>query len=102
MNGNAVRVVLWGETVGYLTWDSSDWCTATAVFRFADDFLERGLDISPLGMSVHSEAARSHSSIRGAIRKIVLGDCIRYLPIRFPTIGETASSADGRKRTESA
>lgn len=65
MNGNAVRVVLWGETVGYLTWDSSDWRTATAVFRFADDFLERGLDISPLGMSVHSEAARSHSSIRG-------------------------------------
>ena len=24
MNGNAVRVVLWGETVGYLTWDSGN------------------------------------------------------------------------------
>ena len=46
MNGNAVRVVLWGETVGYLTWDSSNWRTTTAVFSFAKDFLDKGLDIS--------------------------------------------------------
>ena len=32
MNGNAIKVVLWGDTVGYLTWDSSDWRTETAVF----------------------------------------------------------------------
>ena len=36
MNGNAVRVVLWGDTVGYLTWDSSNWRTTTAVFSFAN------------------------------------------------------------------
>ncbi|MDE5611883.1 MAG: type II toxin-antitoxin system HipA family toxin, partial [Odoribacter sp.] len=65
MNGNAVRVVLWGETVGYLTWDSSNWRTSTAVFRFAKDFLEKGLDISPLRMSVASDVARLRLSIRG-------------------------------------
>ena len=54
MNGNAVRVVLWGETVGYLTWDSSNWRTTTAVFSFAKDFLDKGLDISPLRMSIVS------------------------------------------------
>ena len=41
MNGNAVRVVLWGETVGYLTWDSSNWRTTTAVFSFAKDFFDK-------------------------------------------------------------
>ena len=41
MNWNAVRVVLGGETVGYLTWDSSNWRTTTAVFRFAKDFLDK-------------------------------------------------------------
>ncbi len=65
MNGNVVRVVLWGETVGYLAWDSSNWRTTTAVFRFAKDFLEKGLDISPLRMSIHSDAAQSRLNIRG-------------------------------------
>lgn len=69
MNGNAVRVILWGETVGYLTWDASDWRTATAVFRFAKDFLAKGLDISPLGMSIASDAAQACLSIRGGSSK---------------------------------
>ena len=69
MNGNAVRVVLWGETVGYLTWDSSDWRTATAVFSFAKDFLDKGLDISPLKMSVASDLVQSRQSIRGTSPK---------------------------------
>lgn len=57
MNGNAVRVVLWGETVGYLTWDSSNWRTTTAVFSFAKDFLDKGIDISPLRLSHHKVSA---------------------------------------------
>ena len=69
MNGNAVRVVLWGETVGYLTWDSSDWRTATAVFSFAKDFLDKGHDISPLKMSVASDLVQSRQSIRGTSPK---------------------------------
>ena len=65
MNGNAVRVVLWGETVGYLTWDSSNWRTTTAVFGFAKDFLDKGIDISPLRMSIASPLVQSRQSIRG-------------------------------------
>ena len=69
MNGNAVRVVLWGETVGYLTWDSSNWRTTTAVFSFAKDFLDKGLDISPLRMSIGSKLFQSRQSIRGTSPK---------------------------------
>ena len=65
MNGNAVRVVLWGETVGYLTWDSSNWRTTTAVFSFAKDFLEKCWDISPLRMPIDSPLVHSRQSIRG-------------------------------------
>jgi len=69
MNGNAVRVVLWGETVGYLTWDSSNWRTTTAVFSFAKDFLDKGLDISPLRMSIGDDLVRARQSIRGTSPK---------------------------------
>ena len=65
MNGNAVRVVLWGDTVGYLTWDSSSWRTTTAIFSFDRKFLEKGLDISPLMMPLHSNLVKSGQSIRG-------------------------------------
>ena len=67
MNGNAVRVVLWGETVGYLIWDSSSWRTTTAVFSFAREFIEKGLDISPLMMPLQSYLVQSGQSIRGKV-----------------------------------
>ena len=73
MNGNAIKVALWGDTVGYLTWDSSDWRTATAVFRFSEDFLDRGLDISPLRMSLNSILVQSHQNIRGTSPKSRFG-----------------------------
>lgn len=69
MNGNAVRVVLWGETVGYLIWDSTHWSTTTAVFSFAKDFLETGLDISPLRMPLGSNLVQARQSIRGTSPK---------------------------------
>ena len=73
MNGNAIKVVLWGDTVGYLTWDSSDWRTETAVFRFSEDFLDRGLDISPLRMPLNSILVQSHQNIRGTSPKSRFG-----------------------------
>ena len=73
MNGNAIKVVLWGNTVGYLTWDSSDWRTETAVFRFSEDFLDRGLDISPLRMPLNSILVQSHQNIRGTSPKSRFG-----------------------------
>ena len=73
MNGTAVRVVLWGETVGYLTWDSSNWRTTTAVFSFSKDFLDKGLDISPLMMSIGSNLVQSRQSIIGTNHKSRFG-----------------------------
>ena len=73
MNGNVVKVVLWGKTVGYLSWDKSNWRTETSVFQFDRDFLSLGWDISPIRLSVSSKIARSGISIRGGNPKDVFG-----------------------------
>lgn len=73
MDGNVVKVVLWGETVGYLTWDKSNWRTETSVFQFDRDFLNLGWDISPIKLSISSKIARSGISIRGGIPKDIFG-----------------------------
>lgn len=51
METNAVKVKLWGMDVGYLSWDKK---AGAAVFEYEASFLEEGLDIAPLTMSVHS------------------------------------------------
>ena len=79
MNGNAVRVVLWGETVGYLYWDSSSWRTTSSIFRFDKDFPSKGLDISPFMMSIHSPQAQGGLNIRGGSPK----NAFRGLPPVF-------------------
>ena len=73
MNGNVVKVVLWGKTVGYLSWDKSNWRTETSVFQFDRDFLTLGWDISPIKLSISSKIARSGISIRGGIPKDIFG-----------------------------
>lgn len=73
MNGNVVKVVLWGKTVGYLSWDKSNWRTETSVFQFDRDFLTLGWDISPIELSISSKIARSGLSIRGGNPKDVFG-----------------------------
>ena len=73
MNGNVVKVVLWGKTVGYLSWDKSNWRTVTSVFQFDRDFLALGWDISPIKLSISSKIARSGISIRGGNPKDVFG-----------------------------
>ena len=73
MNGNVVKVVLWGKTVGYLSWDKSNWRTETSVFQFDRDFLTLGWDISPIRLSISSKIARSGISIRGGNPKDVFG-----------------------------
>ena len=73
MNGNVVKVVLWGKTVGYLSWDKSNWRTETSVFQFDRDFLSLGWDISPIKLSISSKIARSGISIRGGNPKDVFG-----------------------------
>ena len=73
MNSNVVKVVLWGKTVGYLSWDKSNWRTETSVFQFDSNFLTLGWDISPIRLSISSKIARSGISIRGGNPKDVFG-----------------------------
>lgn len=64
MNGNIVKVSLWGKTVGYLTWDKTDWRTESSVFQFDRAFLSTGWNISPLLMPLDSRQGQSGLDIR--------------------------------------
>lgn len=68
---NTVKITLWDKTVGYITWDKSDWSKETSVFKFDSSFLEKGLDISPLQMSISSPARKAGIPIRGGNPKNV-------------------------------
>ena len=59
---NTVKIELWGMTVGYLTWDKSNWRTETSVFKFDSDFLSKELDISPLRMSIYGTSAQGRQT----------------------------------------
>ena len=71
MNGNVVKVVLWGKTVGYLSWDKTNWRTETSIFQFDKDYLSHGWDISPIQLSLSSKMAHSGLDIRGGNPKNV-------------------------------
>lgn len=76
---NTVKITLWDYTVGYLTWDASDWRKETSVFKFDSSFLERGLDISPLKLSINSSVAKAGIPLRGGNSK----DVFKGLPPVF-------------------
>jgi len=76
---NTVKITLWDCTVGYLTWDSSDWRKESSVFKFDSSFLDKGLDISPLQMSVNSPAGKAGIPMRGGNPK----DLFKGLPSVF-------------------
>lgn len=75
---NTVKITLWDNTVGCLTWDSSDWRKESSVFKFDSSFLEKGLDISPLQMSINSPARKAGIPVRGGNPK----DLFKGLPLR--------------------
>lgn len=58
METNVVKVKLWGMDVGYLSWDKK---ANVAIFEYEPSFLEQGLDIAPLTMSIDS--ARSQKQL---------------------------------------
>lgn len=76
---NTVKITLWDNTVGYLTWDSSDLRKESSVFKFDSSFLEKGLDISPLQMSINSPARKAGIPVRGGNPK----DLFKGLPPVF-------------------
>ena len=51
METNAVKVKLWGYDVSFLYWDKK---AQSAVFEYESSFLEKGVDIAPLTMSINS------------------------------------------------
>jgi len=70
METNVVMVKLWGMPVGYLSWDKK---TDSAVFEYEPEFLNKGLDIAPLTMSIHSPRSRKHIPWTGDKDKLYLG-----------------------------
>ncbi len=69
MNGNVVKVSLWGKTVGYVSWDKANWRTETSVFQFDRDFLSSGWNISPLMLPIDSREVQNGLDIRGGSPK---------------------------------
>ena len=76
---NTIKITLWGNVVGYLLWDKSNWKTETSVFKFDSSFLDKGLDISPIAMSIHDPRCLSGLPLRGGNPK----DPFRGLPPVF-------------------
>lgn len=70
METNVVRVELWGIDVGYLSWDRKK---EIAVFEYEPSFLEKGLDIAPLTMSIDSERSRKQMPWTGDKDKLYHG-----------------------------
>jgi len=62
METNAVKVTLWGMTVGYLSWDKK---AKVAVFEYEPAFLAKKLDIAPLNMSIYAPRSQKHIAWMG-------------------------------------
>ena len=63
-------VKLWGMPVGYLSWDKK---SDVAVFEYERKFLDRGLDIAPLTMSVNSPRSKKRIPWTGNKDKLYMG-----------------------------
>ena len=70
METNVVMVKLWGMPVGYLSWDKK---SNVAVFEYESEFIDKGLDIAPLTMSVNSPRSKKHIPWTGDKDKLYRG-----------------------------
>jgi len=70
METNVVMVKLWGMPVGYLSWDKK---ADVAVFEYESEFLDKGLDIAPLTMSINASRSKKHIPWTGDKDKLYLG-----------------------------
>ena len=55
MENNIVSVLLWGEEVGKIYWDTRG---KRAVFSYNPDFIRKGIDVAPLTASINGAAAK--------------------------------------------
>lgn len=44
MKNNVLKIILWGDEVGKIYWDSKN---MTSIFNYNPDFVKKGLDIAP-------------------------------------------------------
>jgi len=70
MKTNVVKVKLWGMAVGYLSWDKKQ---NVAIFEYEPEFLDKGLDIAPLTMSVNSPRSKKGMPWPGDKDKLYMG-----------------------------
>ncbi|OJV33052.1 MAG: phosphatidylinositol kinase [Bacteroidales bacterium 36-12] len=70
METNVVKVKLWGIDVGYLSWDKK---VGAAIFEYDPLFLEQGLDIAPLTMSINSPRSQKQLPWTGDKDKLYQG-----------------------------
>jgi len=70
METNVVMVKLWGMPVGYLSWDKK---ADVAIFEYESVFLNKGLDIAPLTMSISSARSKKHIPWTGDKDKLYMG-----------------------------
>lgn len=70
METNVVKVELWGMDVGYLSWDKK---AGVAVFEYDPIFLEQGIDIAPLTMSIYSPRSQKQIPWTGDKDKLYQG-----------------------------
>ena len=54
MGNNSIAIWLWGEVLGYLSWDGHKRCST---FVFEKEFLGTGWDVAPLWCSIQSPSA---------------------------------------------
>lgn len=53
--GTALKVSIWGKTVGYLSWDTRN---KISIFEYDTDFVNSGLEIAPLTMPLFSPRSK--------------------------------------------
>jgi len=70
METNVVKVKLWRMDVGYLSWDKK---AGVAVFEYEPSFLEQGLNIAPLTMSIESPRSQKQLPWTGDKDKLYQG-----------------------------
>ena len=70
METNAVKVKLWGMTVGYLAWDKRN---SVAAFEYDPAFLEQGLDFAPFTMPINAPRSRKQMPWMGDKDKLYRG-----------------------------
>lgn len=70
MTDNVVKVVIWGNTVGYVYWDKRSKC---AIFEYDKTFINSVLNISPLNMPIDSMRSKKGLPWYGNTEKLYQG-----------------------------